>query len=181
MKDIGKSSGIDDEVVQDQRQRDDNDLQDERQDSNQGKNVNQEKQKGKEQRNRLDPICFFNGRKELFLSKIGNFLGWAHRKKPLKATIDSMTNMIVTTSVNVTGAPVTDTVANNAEKPKKFNGHNFKRWQQKMFLYLRTLNLARFLNEIAPQVEPPKKGQPFNTHAMQAVKAWKHLEFWCHN
>ncbi|GJS10823.1 retrotransposon protein, putative, ty1-copia subclass [Tanacetum coccineum] len=32
MKEIGRSSGIDDEVVQDQRQRDDNDLQDERQD-----------------------------------------------------------------------------------------------------------------------------------------------------
>ncbi|GJR40525.1 alpha-glucan water dikinase, chloroplastic-like protein [Tanacetum coccineum] len=32
MKEIGKSSRIDDEVVQDQRQRDDNDLQDERQD-----------------------------------------------------------------------------------------------------------------------------------------------------
>ncbi|GJX83772.1 hypothetical protein Tco_0333253 [Tanacetum coccineum] len=32
MKKIGKSSGIDDEVVQDQRQRDDNDLQDKRQD-----------------------------------------------------------------------------------------------------------------------------------------------------
>ncbi|GKC04912.1 hypothetical protein Tco_0996522 [Tanacetum coccineum] len=31
-KEIGKSSRIDDEVVQDQRQRDDNDLQDERQD-----------------------------------------------------------------------------------------------------------------------------------------------------
>ncbi|GKB10033.1 hypothetical protein Tco_0843956 [Tanacetum coccineum] len=32
MKEIGKSYGIDDEVVQNQRQRDDNDLQDERQD-----------------------------------------------------------------------------------------------------------------------------------------------------
>ncbi|GJR35225.1 hypothetical protein Tco_0849124 [Tanacetum coccineum] len=32
IKEIGKSSRIDDEVVQDQRQRDDNDLQDERQD-----------------------------------------------------------------------------------------------------------------------------------------------------
>ncbi|GKC25008.1 hypothetical protein Tco_1027158 [Tanacetum coccineum] len=31
-KEIERSSGIDDEVVQDQRQRDDNDLQDERQD-----------------------------------------------------------------------------------------------------------------------------------------------------
>ncbi|GJT89031.1 zinc finger, CCHC-type containing protein [Tanacetum coccineum] len=34
---------------------------------------------------------------------------------------------------------------------------NFKRWQQKMFFYLTTLNLARFLNETAPQVEPPKE------------------------
>ncbi|GJZ56037.1 hypothetical protein Tco_0611230 [Tanacetum coccineum] len=73
-----------------------------------------------------------------------------------------MTNMIVTTPVNVTGAPVTNTVANHAEKPKKINRQNFKRWQQKMFFYLRTLNLARFLNETVPQVEPPKEGQPFN-------------------
>ncbi|GJU95227.1 hypothetical protein Tco_1319983 [Tanacetum coccineum] len=27
-----------------------------------------------------------------------------------------------------------------------------------MFFYLITLNLARFLNETAPQVEPPKEG-----------------------
>ncbi|GJU27863.1 hypothetical protein Tco_1166484 [Tanacetum coccineum] len=66
--------------------------------------------------------------------------------------------MIVTTPVNVTGAPVTNTVANHAEKPEKFNGQNFKRWQQKMFFYLGTLNLAWFLNETAPQVKPPKEG-----------------------
>ncbi|GJW62497.1 tubulin beta-1 chain [Tanacetum coccineum] len=63
------------------------------------------------------------------------------------------TNTIVTTPVNVTGAPVTNTVANHAKKPEKFNGHNFKRWQQKMFFHLETLNLAWFLNENAPQVE----------------------------
>ncbi|GJX59211.1 hypothetical protein Tco_0290601 [Tanacetum coccineum] len=68
-----------------------------------------------------------------------------------------MTNMIVTTPVNVTGAPVTNTVTNHAEKPEKFNRHNFKRWQQRMFFYLRILNLARFLNETAPHVEPPKE------------------------
>ncbi|GKB77813.1 retrovirus-related pol polyprotein from transposon TNT 1-94 [Tanacetum coccineum] len=59
----------------------------------------------------------------------------------------------VTAPVNVTGAPVTNTVANHAEKPKKFNGQNSKRWQQKMFFYLTTLNFARFLNETAPQVQ----------------------------
>ncbi|GJU08224.1 retrovirus-related pol polyprotein from transposon TNT 1-94 [Tanacetum coccineum] len=58
---------------------------------------------------------------------------------------------------------------------------NFKRWHQKMFFYLTTLNLVRFLNETTPQVEPPKEGQPSNGQAVQAVEAWKHLEFLCHN
>nr|GEU60637.1 hypothetical protein [Tanacetum cinerariifolium] len=87
----------------------------------------------------------------------------------------------VTAPVNVTGASVTNTVANHAEKPKKINGQSFKRWQQKMFFYLTTLNLARFLKETAPQVEPPKEGQPFNAQVVQAVKAWKHSDFLCHN
>ncbi|GJU00675.1 hypothetical protein Tco_1111013 [Tanacetum coccineum] len=72
----------------------------------------------------------------------------------------------VTAPVNVTGVPVTNIVANHAEKPEKFNGQNFKRWQQKMFFYLTTLNLARFLNETAPQVEPPKECQPSNAQVL---------------
>ncbi|GJX36109.1 retrotransposon protein, putative, ty1-copia subclass [Tanacetum coccineum] len=68
-----------------------------------------------------------------------------------------MTNTVVTTLVNVTGAPVTNTIANHAEYLEKFNGQKFKLWQQKMFFYLTTLNLARFLKETAPQVKPPKK------------------------
>ena len=39
---------------------------------------------------------------------------------------------------------------NHGEKPEKFNGTDFKRWQQKMLFYLTTLNLARFLQEDAP-------------------------------
>ena len=35
------------------------------------------------------------------------------------------------------------------EKHKKFNGLNFKRWQQKMIFYLTTLNLARHLTKDA--------------------------------
>ncbi|GJW93194.1 hypothetical protein Tco_0172866 [Tanacetum coccineum] len=69
----------------------------------------------------------------------------------------------VTALVNVTGAPFTNTVANHAEKPEKFNGQNFKRWQQKMFFYLTTLNLARFLNETAP-------------HTMTVKELWESLE-----
>ncbi|GJT14034.1 retrovirus-related pol polyprotein from transposon TNT 1-94 [Tanacetum coccineum] len=63
----------------------------------------------------------------------------------------------VNAPVNVTGASVTNTVANHAEKPEKFNGQNFKKWQQKMFFYLITLNLARFLKETAPQTMTVKE------------------------
>ncbi|GKC82841.1 hypothetical protein Tco_1138558, partial [Tanacetum coccineum] len=89
--------------------------------------------------------------------------------------------MTVTPPVNTTGAPVTNTVANHAEKPEKFNGPNFKRWQQKMLFYLTTLNLARFLKETAHSVEPPMEGQFSNTLAVQAVETWKHSDFLCHN
>ncbi|GJY44769.1 hypothetical protein Tco_0432982 [Tanacetum coccineum] len=64
-----------------------------------------------------------------------------------------MTNTIVTTPVNVTGAPVTNIVVNHAEKPEKFNGQKFKRWK----------------------VKPP------NAQAVQDVEAWKHSDFLCHN
>nr|GEY30711.1 zinc finger, CCHC-type [Tanacetum cinerariifolium] len=50
-----------------------------------------------------------------------------------------------------------------------------------MFFCLTTLNLARFLNETAPHVEPSTKGQPSNAQVVQAVKAWKHSDFLCHN
>ncbi|GKA85913.1 pol polyprotein [Tanacetum coccineum] len=47
----------------------------------------------------------------------------------------------VTALVNVTGAPITNTVANHAEKQEKFNGHNFKRWQQKICGSMETFRL----------------------------------------
>ncbi|GJS78049.1 pol polyprotein [Tanacetum coccineum] len=50
-----------------------------------------------------------------------------------------------------------------------------------MFFYLTTLGLARFLKETAPQVEPPAEGQSSNAQAVQAVEAWKHSDFLCHN
>ena len=39
------------------------------------------------------------------------------------------------------------------EKPEKFNGLNFKRWQHNMLFYLTTLNLMRFLIEDAPKLK----------------------------
>nr|GEW44216.1 retrotransposon protein, putative, Ty1-copia subclass [Tanacetum cinerariifolium] len=82
--------------------------------------------------------------------------------------IPRMTNTqtlpLATTVVNPTGALITNTVANHAERPEKFNGQNFKRWQQKMFFYLTTLGLARFLKETVPQVEPPVKDPLYNVY-----------------
>ena len=42
---------------------------------------------------------------------------------------------------NVVPKP-TPVIAGHGEKPEKFNGSDFKRWQQKMLFYLTTLNLA---------------------------------------
>nr|GEV31641.1 hypothetical protein [Tanacetum cinerariifolium] len=41
-----------------------------------------------------------------------------------------------------------------------------------MLFYLTTLNLARFLKETEPQVEPHREFQPSNAHVVQAVEAW---------
>ncbi|KAK6142436.1 hypothetical protein DH2020_022784 [Rehmannia glutinosa] len=38
----------------------------------------------------------------------------------------------------------------HGEKPPKFSGADFKRWQQKMLFYLTTLGLARFLKDDPP-------------------------------
>ena len=63
------------------------------------------------------------------------------------------------------------------EKPKKFNGLNFKRWQQKMLFYLTTLNLARFLTKDAPNL----KEDEHDIQVINAIDSWKHLDFLCKN
>ena len=58
----------------------------------------------------------------------------------------------------------------HGEKPEKFNGTEFKRWQQKMLFYLTTLNLARFLQEDAPAL----KENETDRQVVAFVEAWKH-------
>ncbi|KAK3013749.1 hypothetical protein RJ639_010041 [Escallonia herrerae] len=62
------------------------------------------------------------------------------------------------------------------ERPERFNGKDFKRWQQKMLFYLTTLNLARFLQEDAPDL-----GENPDRQTVAAVDAWKHSDFLCKN
>ena len=62
---------------------------------------------------------------------------------------------------------------NHAEKPEKFNGLNFKRWQQKMLFYMTTLNLARFLTEDPPQVNEEDRG------SLMTFDVWKSSDYLC--
>ncbi|KAM1302106.1 hypothetical protein ACFX2H_013062 [Malus domestica] len=63
---------------------------------------------------------------------------------------------------------------NHGEKPEKFNGTDFKRWQQKMLFYLTTLNLAKFLTEDAHV-------SGTTAEEVAAVDAWNHSDFLCKN
>ena len=64
------------------------------------------------------------------------------------------------------------------EKPEKFNGTDFKRWQKKMLFYLTTLNLVKFLFEDSPKLtEANASDQP----TLLAIEAWKHADYLCRN
>ena len=74
-------------------------------------------------------------------------------KEKTKRTNSSQTNdgTASATTVSVATTSVVDNRSNAAlapaEKPAKFSGVDFKRWQQKMFFNLMTLNLQKFINE----------------------------------
>ncbi|KAD3066805.1 hypothetical protein E3N88_34685 [Mikania micrantha] len=73
------------------------------------------------------------------------------------------------------GTKAAQIVANHAERPEKFSGLDFKRWQQKMLFYLTTLNLVRFLTE------SPRAITDGDVQSTSALEAWKHSEYLCHN
>ena len=64
-----------------------------------------------------------------------------------------------------------------AEKPEKFMGIDFKRWQQKMFFYLTTLCLQRFTREDASEVPEGTSDKD----RFVIVEAWKYSDFLCRN
>ena len=71
-------------------------------------------------------------------------------------------------------APMT---VSHGEKSEKFNGTDFKRWQQKMLFFLTTLNLTCFLREDASAL----KENETDKQVVAAVEAWKHVDLLCHN
>ncbi|GKA43901.1 hypothetical protein Tco_0736625 [Tanacetum coccineum] len=85
-KEIGRSSKIDDEVVQDQRQRDDNDLQDERQDRPKEEEVEPRRSERArtEKSFRPDFVSFMVENEPTSYREVVTSLEWLNGKKPLK-------------------------------------------------------------------------------------------------
>ncbi|XP_070660616.1 uncharacterized protein [Malus domestica] len=75
-------------------------------------------------------------------------------------------------SINVNGA-----MPKYSEKPEKFKGLDFKRWQQKMLFFLTTINLAHVVKEKAPK----SNENPMMKETVMATEAWNHSEFCCRN
>ena len=70
-----------------------------------------------------------------------------------------------------------NSITNHGEKPEKFNGTHFKRWQQKMLFYLTTLNLVRFLNEDVPKLDIGETDK----EKLAAMDASNDFDFLCCN
>ncbi|XP_075663318.1 uncharacterized protein LOC142632882 [Castanea sativa] len=76
--------------------------------------------------------------------------------------------------IMLVATPIT-VLVNHGEKLEKFNGTEFKRWQQKMLFYLTTQNLSKFLYENAPKL----KENETDRQVVAIVEAWKHVNFLC--
>ncbi|XP_070028726.1 uncharacterized protein [Nicotiana sylvestris] len=63
------------------------------------------------------------------------------------------------------------------EKPEKFSELDFKRWQQKMFFYLTTLSLQKFIKEDVPVLPD----ETLENERFLVIEVWKHSNFLCKN
>ncbi|KAF5951613.1 hypothetical protein HYC85_009557 [Camellia sinensis] len=86
---------------------------------------------------------------------------------------NAQTSIGMVAAIAPTPPPIETVLVNYGEKPEKFLGTDFKRWQQKMLFYLTTLNLARFLREDAPSL----KENEIDRQVVAAVNAWNHADF----
>ena len=84
--------------------------------------------------------------------------------------VDSHVNNNVNNTLSVSKNPYD-------EKPDKFNGTDFKRWQQKILFYLTTMNLENIIREDVPRVttDPPTR------EMLLTIEAWTQSDFLCRN
>ncbi|XP_022147763.1 uncharacterized protein LOC111016620 [Momordica charantia] len=85
--------------------------------------------------------------------------------------------MAANTSTNAPAMMGSTIFKSHAEKPEKFKGENFKRWQQKMVFYHTTLNLAHIIKEICPTTTL----EAITPETEAAKQAWLHSDFLCCN
>ncbi|GJW79898.1 hypothetical protein Tco_0143873 [Tanacetum coccineum] len=74
----------------------------------------------------------------------------------------------------------------HVEKPKKFKGSDFRRWQQKMLFYLTSLHVSYVLTDSEPVDPYLVDGQNVPTEAQmadyeRAASQWNHNEYNCRN
>nr|XP_033508305.1 uncharacterized protein LOC117273285 [Nicotiana tomentosiformis] len=91
-------------------------------------------------------------------------------------TNDNGNQAIPMVTANASTSRTTPTLA-PVEKPEKNFGIDFKRWQQKMFFYLTTLSLQKFIKEDVP-VLPDET--PENERFL-VTESWKYSDFLCKN
>ncbi|KAK9084381.1 hypothetical protein Scep_030852 [Stephania cephalantha] len=63
------------------------------------------------------------------------------------------------------------------ERPEKFKGLDFKRWQQKMLFWLTTMNLANIVKEEVPKSDE----DPLSRETLLTIEAWRNSDFLCRN
>ncbi|CAA7034641.1 unnamed protein product [Microthlaspi erraticum] len=87
-------------------------------------------------------------------------------------------------AANVTGqlaalaAPTLPSNISAALSPDKFDGTNFKQWQQKMHFFLTTLNLAKYLVETKPEVPATQEANP-DPRVHMTLENWNQGDFLC--
>ncbi|GKB35787.1 DNA polymerase zeta catalytic subunit-like protein [Tanacetum coccineum] len=74
----------------------------------------------------------------------------------------------------------------HVEKPEKFKGYDFRRWQQKMLFYLTSLHVSYVLTDSDPVDLYLVDGQNVTTEAQmadyeRAASQWNHKEYNCRN
>ena len=80
-------------------------------------------------------------------------------------------------------------IKTHVEKPEKFKGSDFRRWQQKMLFYLTTLHVSNVLTDDSPSppvgittaegTTPPNEAQL--AEHQRAVETWNTNEYNCRN
>ncbi|XP_070004236.1 uncharacterized protein [Nicotiana sylvestris] len=92
-------------------------------------------------------------------------------------TNDNGNQAVPMVTANASTSRTTPAALAPAEKPEKFSGIDFKRWHQKMFFYLTTLSLQKFIKEDVHVLSD----KPPETERFLVIEAWKHSDFLCKN